>query len=63
MDEMKWVKLTLLEASFLRETIEYLHKGEVVWSDDVEQAIDLIDGAVDNAVEEEIDGECVKVPY
>ena len=52
---MKWVKLTLLEAGFLRDTIEELHSA---WcdEDDLIAALELLDGAVDNAVEEEIDG-------
>jgi hypothetical protein len=56
MDEMKWVKLTLLEAGFLRDTLE------ISYEEDVKIAMELLDGAIDNAVEEEIDGECIKVP-
>ena len=50
---MKWVKLTLLEAGFLKDTITGAE--ELCW-DERDQAIELLDAAVDNAVEEEIDG-------
>ena len=46
---MKWVKLTLLEAAFLKEAIEMEYMEESI------QAIELLDAAIENAVEEEIE--------
>jgi len=56
--EMKWVKLTLLEAGFLRDVIDSGRLNQEWFNEekDYEEALELLDAAVDNAEEEEIDG-------
>ena len=47
---MKWVKLTLLEAGFLKEMLE----SPVVMGSDMAEAIELLEKAIEYAEEEEI---------
>ena len=51
---MRWIKLTLLEAGFLRDVIEEVELG---WhtEDNIKTALELLDGALNNPFEEEID--------
>jgi hypothetical protein len=51
---MQYVKLTLCEAGFLKDTLEELSSESMSVLDDQEEAIKLLQANIDNSVEEAI---------